>query len=130
MNKLKVLYDGACIICDREINHYKKKDKDDQLELVDISAADFKAHEFGLKDQDVNLNMHAIDHHGNVYIGVSTFIEIWKRIPQYKFLIPIFENKLLRPLFNKGYTIFAKHIRPRLPKRKCTTEACSIYQKN
>ncbi len=126
MDKLNLLYDGACVVCNKEVMHYLKLDKDKLIEPVDISAANFNAKDFGLTSEAVNLHMHAIDSHGVVYKGVDSFIQIWKRIPKYSFLIPIFENKFLRPTIDFGYEIFARHIRPRLPKRNCEDGTCSL----
>ncbi len=122
---LKILFDGACRVCHKEVSHYADLDKESQLELVDISSENFNASEFGLCNRAVNLHMHAIDEQGKVYVGIDSFIEIWKRLPRYKILIPVFENKYLRPSLNKGYDIFAHHIRPRLPKRGCDDSVCA-----
>ena len=126
MSELRVFYDGACRICYKEVNHYKKKDQGDYLILEDISTPEFEASKYGLKSEDVNLHMHAIDKDGKVFIGVDTFIEIWRRLPNYDKLIPIFENKKLRPVIDKGYNIFAKFVRPHLPKRKCQEGHCEL----
>lgn len=125
MSKLTILYDGACVVCNKEVMHYLKFDKSKKIVPVDISAPSFRADIYGLTDDAVNLHMHAIDDAGKVFIGVETFIQIWKRIPKYKWLIPIFENRLLRPSIDFGYDVFARHIRPRLPKRDCENGTCS-----
>jgi len=125
MKPLKVFYDGACVLCHKEIMHYKKQDDWDLLDLIDISAPGFKASDYGLIDEKVKLHMHSIDSNGTVFTGVDTFIEIWRRVPPYTLLIPFFRNKYLRPGINVSYNIFAKHIRPRLPKRDCENGACA-----
>ena len=124
MEKLTVFFDGACHLCHREIMHYQKMDKNHKLILVDISLADFEAKSFGLDEADVQINMHAKDESGAIFIGVDTFIEIWKRVAPYHLLIPFVDSRLLRPLFNRAYKFFAYHIRPKLPKRKCDDSLC------
>lgn len=126
MNSLKVFYDGSCVLCHKEIIHYKSKDNLDLLQLIDISNKEFDASKYGLCQYEVNLHMHSIDDKGIVFKGVDSFIEIWKRVPPYNFLVPIFTNKILSPGINFSYHIFAKHIRHRLPKRKCETGSCDI----
>lgn len=126
METLSVLYDGSCHLCFREIQHYKKKDHKNLLNAVDITAKDFKASDFNLNTDRVNTHIHGIDSSGNVFKGIDCFIEIWRRVPPYSRLIPLFENKLFRPIANKSYDVFARHIRPRLPKRKCDNGNCSI----
>ena len=125
MNNLTLLYDGSCVVCNKEVMHYLKLDKKNKIKPVDISASNFKAATYGLTDAAVNLHMHAIDDKGKIYVGVDTFIQIWTRIPKYKCLIPIFENRLLRPSIDFGYDVFARHIRPRLPKRDCEDGTCT-----
>lgn len=126
LTKLKVFYDGACHLCYREVQHYKKKDKRNLLEIIDISSTNFCASDYGLDETSVNLHLHSLDESGNVYKGVDCFIEIWKRIPNYKWIIPAFESKLTRPIIDKSYDIFARKIRPRLPKRKCESGSCKL----
>jgi predicted DCC family thiol-disulfide oxidoreductase YuxK len=126
MSGLTVFYDGACMVCHREISHYKKRDKYNLLKLVDISSASFNAEDLGLKTEEVNLHMHTMDDEGKVYKGVDSFVEIWKRLPGYKPLISLFNNQKVRPLIDSSYNIFTKHIRPRLPKRKCEDGQCHL----
>ncbi|MCR9205699.1 MAG: DCC1-like thiol-disulfide oxidoreductase family protein [Halobacteriovoraceae bacterium] len=123
---MTVFYDGKCIVCFKEISHYKKLDKHKLLRTIDISASDFEASDYGLDSKQVNLNIHSIDARGNVFTGVGTFSEIWKRIDPYSKLAFILENQKLKPLFNIGYKTFAHYIRPNLPKRKCNNESCEI----
>lgn len=126
MKELTVFFDGACVLCANEINHYRKKDTSEVIGFVDISKANFKAQDYGLDQTEVNIHLHGIDSEGSVYKGVDAFVEIWKRIPQYSFLISIFNNKFLRPVFNISYDVFAKYIRKYLPKNKCDDNSCSI----
>jgi len=122
---LKVFYDGACHLCFREVNHYKKRDVNAQIDIVDISQASFDAANYGLENKAVNLHMHAIDESGQVFKGIDCFVEIWRRVPSFQRLIPFFENKYLRPILDFGYDVFARHIRPRLPKRNCEEGVCT-----
>lgn len=126
MNSLTVFYDGKCHLCFREIKHYHKLDKNKRLRLIDISADNFNADEWGLEGKPIEVSIHAIDETGVVFCGVDTFAEIWKRISPYDSLAFILESKTLRPLFNVGYKLFAKQIRPRLPKRKCDNQSCEV----
>ncbi len=130
MEKLKIFYDGKCHLCYREVYHYAKIDKNNRLALIDISDQKFAAKDYNLSDQEVQLHLHVQDEQGQYFKGVDAFIEIWKRLPQYRFLIPIFNNGLLKPGWKFAYNLFAKHIRPKLPKRNCIDGACSINHPN
>jgi predicted DCC family thiol-disulfide oxidoreductase YuxK len=126
MEKLKVFYDGKCPLCYKEIVHYKKKDIHDRLICIDITHADFKHEDYNLNHDEINLRLHGINDSGEIFTGVDTFIEIWARIPNYSFFIKIANNKLLRPPFDLFYIIFAKYIRPTLPKRSCDSGYCEL----
>lgn len=126
MEQLTIFYDGACHLCHREVEHYFKKDEQNKLKGVDISNKDFDAQSYGLDDSYVNLHMHAIDSLGKVYVGIDCFAQIWRRLPGYKKFAGVLEGKGLRPFLNFGYDIFARQIRPRLPKRNCDSGTCDI----
>lgn len=126
MNKLTVFFDGKCVLCFREIKHYKKLDKKGLIRTIDITAGNFSAKEYGLENRPIEISIHSKDDQGEIFTGVETFAEIWKRVYPYKKLSFILENKSLRPFFNFGYKVFAHKIRPHLPKRDCENDNCEI----
>ena len=127
MEKITVLYDGKCPLCYKEIIHYKKKDVNNLLICIDIAHSDFNIKDYkGLNMEEVNLKLHAITESGEVYTGIDTFVEIWKRIPNFSFFISLVNNPILRPAFDVFYIIFARHIRPKLPKRGCDSGSCEL----
>lgn len=119
MKTLKILYDGRCHICYKEIQMYKKRDKKNLLVLIDITQDGFDASDYGLTEKEVNDYLYTIDDSGEMYKGVDSFIEIWKRVPPYHRLIPLFNNFIIKPPVKIGYHVFAMYIRPNLPKRSC-----------
>lgn len=126
MDKLRILYDGRCHLCYREIQHYLKKDKNQLIDAIDISSNDFDPSSYNLSFDEVNLHLHTIDSQNNIYKGIDAFIQIWSRLPMYHYIIPIFSNKILRPLWDLQYEVFAKYIRQNLPKRKCQNGHCKL----
>ncbi|MFN7824437.1 MAG: thiol-disulfide oxidoreductase DCC family protein [Pseudobdellovibrionaceae bacterium] len=126
--QLKVFYDGECRLCAFEIQQYMKKDRENKIDFVDISHPKFNAESFGLDRKKVRQVMHTQTADGKFHTRVDAFVQIWKVLPQYQFLVPLAENRALRPLLEVGYTAFAK-IRPFLPKNKnlhCDDEKCEI----
>ncbi|MFN7453841.1 MAG: thiol-disulfide oxidoreductase DCC family protein, partial [Pseudobdellovibrionaceae bacterium] len=115
--QLKVFYDGECRICAFEIQQYMKKDRENKIDFVDISHPKFEAESYGLDRKKVRQEMHTQTADGKFHTRVDAFVQIWKVLPQYHFLVPFAENSALRPLLEGGYTAFAK-IRPFLPKNK------------
>lgn len=126
LGKLTLFYDGSCHLCFREARYYKRKDKRGLIEIIDITAPGFQASAYGLDDKKVNLHMHSVNEQGEIFVGVGCFVEIWKRVPGHERKLQICENEYFRPVVDKLYDIFARHIRPRLPKRKCQDGGCAL----
>jgi predicted DCC family thiol-disulfide oxidoreductase YuxK len=116
---LSVYYDGSCIVCSTEIEHYRRKDRDNRLVLVDISRPDFKPDPFNITLQSFMYELHVIDRNGTVYKGVEAFWAIWQAFPAstlYGMLGSIITLPVINPLARLGYRSFAR-IRRYLPKR-------------
>ena len=124
-NKLDLFYDGACHLCYREVKHYHDLDSAKRLNLINIADPSFEPGKYNLDRKSVNKHMHARDQEGVLYKGVDAFIEIWKRIPRYSFLVRPAELKIVKPLLKAGYFVFAE-FRPYLPKRSCENGECNI----
>jgi len=124
-NSLRIFYDGACYLCSAEIEHYRKL-KCDSLEFVNIADPHFSPEKEGLDPHEVQIKMHVKTAQGEVIKGVDSFIEIWKHIPQYRWLVSVCDNKVSKPFLRFGYFVFARMVRPYLPKKKviCETGTC------
>ena len=118
--KVSLLYDGACYLCNMEMDIYRKKDPNQILDLVDISQPHFDASSLGLSEKEVNLHFHARDLDGKWHKGVDAFIVIWKTLDIYKPLSYMASSSITRPVFLVGYELFAR-VRPHLPGRKNAT---------
>ena len=125
-DQVALFYDGACYLCNMEMDIYRKKDPKKLLDLVDISQPQFDAASLGLSEKEVNLHFHARDLEGNWYKGVDAFILIWQTLGIYRPLSYLANGSLSRPFFLAGYEIFAR-VRPHLPgRKKCATDSCQI----
>ncbi|OFZ46470.1 MAG: hypothetical protein A2381_02050 [Bdellovibrionales bacterium RIFOXYB1_FULL_37_110] len=124
MDKLTILYDGKCFMCENRVRHFLKLDKANVLTGQDYTQAEFDVSVYHLKMSDVDKYMHSIDSQGNVYQGIDTFIEIFKRIPKYKTLSRLLKLPLIKTIAQGFYHILAVYIRPRLPKRNCSKNVC------
>lgn len=117
-SKFTVFFDGACHLCSREIRHYTKIEEAKDFEWVNIASKDFLADRYGLDPKRVHLEMHAMDESGHIHTGVKAFVEIWKRLPRWRVLAKIIQWPVFFQLAQLGYILFARLIRPVLPKRK------------
>lgn len=133
--KVTVFYDGLCILCSREIDHYRKSRGADLITFVDICAPGFDPAENGLDPKAVHKVMHVRRQDGTLAIEVDAFIEIWKTLPGYWLLAKLANYRIVKIFLNFGYQAFVK-IRPYLPRRKsdydqCSTSPhCEVPQKN
>jgi len=116
MIKTKILVDGNCIVCDHEMRHYLRV-APQTFEAVDIAHPNFDAKQYNLTARDVNLSLHVLATDGRVLKGVDAFIEIWGLIPRYKWLAKLVALPGLYQYAKFCYVIFARGIRPLLPKR-------------
>ncbi|PLX73440.1 MAG: DUF393 domain-containing protein [Desulfuromonas sp.] len=125
---LKIFYDGACPVCSREVEHYRRQDRSGRLQAIDISAPEFDPKVYGIPFQDFMYQLHVIDADGEVYLGVDAFRAIWRAFPDslvYRTMARILALPVMNPLARVGYRIFAR-LRPRLPgrDRACSKGSC------
>ncbi|NQW49897.1 MAG: DUF393 domain-containing protein [Rhodospirillales bacterium] len=106
-------YDGACPLCAREINFYRRQKGADQVSWVDISVMDCVniAPDLPRKAALARFTMRDFD--GNLVSGSRAFISVWKRLPHFRWLAIIFSIQPLAWLLEKAYGLFLK-TRPRL----------------
>lgn len=112
-----IYFDGLCIACSTEINHYRKQVGAENFTFVDITSPDFKAEQHGIDPFLAHKVMHVRDTKGTLHQGVDAFRAIWNELPKYQFLYKLSEKKAARVALDFGYNIFVK-IRPFLPRRK------------
>ena len=122
----KVYYDGACHLCSREIDHYAKRDQQQQFLFIDISSPHFSAVGEGLDPVKVDQEMHVKTEDGKIFTGVDAFIELWRQMPGYAVMGRVASLPVVNSILKVGYFCFAR-IRPLLPKRKdhqCVDGTC------
>lgn len=130
--KTSVYFDGQCILCSQEIQHYAKLKGAENLRFVDISSPHFSAEAEKVELNKIHKIMHVRDKNGDLQTKVDAFITIWSELPQYQWLARLAKKNTLRFFLDLGYDGFVK-IRPYLPRRKnalCTDGTCELrYEK-
>lgn len=116
--KVKVYYDGLCILCSSEINHYKKMKGSDNIQFVDITTTEFNPQTENLDPFKVHKELHSKDLEGRIFVGVDTFILIWSKIDKLKWLSKLAQKAPIKKTLELNYKLFVK-IRPYLPRRAC-----------
>lgn len=127
---LRVLYDGSCSVCNKEMEHYRKKDRDGRLAFIDITAPEFAPERSGFSLKALMHEMHAIDDRGTVFRGVEAFWAIWQAFPASRplgALGRIIQLPVVNALARLAYLAFAA-LRPYLPKtgKECVGGTCSV----
>lgn len=128
-NGLKVFYDGSCIVCSREMERYRRRDRGGALKLIDIAAPSFDPVAYG-RDLDAFMaQLHVLDASGAFYVGVDAFARIWEVMPQRGFhlLAALIGLPGINLMARGGYRLFAR-LRRVLPKSTadCRGDTCNI----
>jgi predicted DCC family thiol-disulfide oxidoreductase YuxK len=129
---IQIFYDGSCIVCATEIEHYLRQNHGGRLMAVDISSPAFDPMPCQIPLSVLMYELHAIDQNGEVYRGVEAFWAIWQAFPSstvYGILGTVINLPLVNPIARLFYKGFAG-IRPYLPKRhNCNSGICGINRK-
>lgn len=118
-----VYFDGLCVVCSREIDHYRKSRGAGRIDFVDICGVDFDPVAHGLDPFAVHRVMHVKRPDGSLATRVDAFIAIWETLPGYRWLARMARFPLIRPVLEVGYDAFVA-IRPYLPRRKASAAQC------
>lgn len=107
MNKddadLTVLYNGACPICRREVDGYRRSAEAGGLPLAfeDLNHADLTA--WGVGRDEARRRLHLRRSDGTVLAGLPAFAALWDRLPHLRWLSWLVRRPLLRPLAGAVY---------------------------
>ena len=80
LNTIKVYFDGNCGLCSKEINYYRKIDKKNIFEWVNIYIHDTDLKKLGITKSEALMELHALYENCKMYKGVDSFILIWRNI--------------------------------------------------
>jgi predicted DCC family thiol-disulfide oxidoreductase YuxK len=78
--RFRLLYDGACPICRREVEWLKRRDRSGNLQLEDISARGFDPARYGLTRESVDSVLHGIRQDGVVVRGMEAIREAYRSV--------------------------------------------------
>ncbi len=109
-----VLYDGACPICSREINQYKKGDPLGAICWLDVASPKFVA-PAGQGKEALMKRFHVIKPNGELISGAAAFVHLWEQLPGWKNLARLGRLPGMLVLMEFGYEKFL-YFRPKLQK--------------
>jgi predicted DCC family thiol-disulfide oxidoreductase YuxK len=102
-----VFYDGGCPLCRREIAHYRRRDRRQRLDWVDVTTAAGKLERHGLNFEQAMAELHVLDEAGHWQRGIDAFLVIWDHLPAYRWLVAPASTPGLKHLLAFGYQRFA-----------------------
>lgn len=83
--ELTVLYDGACPLCSREIELYRRAESDVDLVFTDVSKADVPLPQ-GTTREQLASRFHVRSQDGQLHDGASAFVLLWSVLPGWRWL--------------------------------------------
>lgn len=116
-SKLTLFYDGSCPLCTSEIGYYKRADRDQVLEFIDVSSEQF-SEDGRINRTDAMARFHVRSADGRQASGARAFVEVWRLIPSWRWLarlaslpgavraLEVLYNLFLkaRPVFVRGFS--------------------------
>lgn len=125
-SQFQVFFDGDCPLCKREIDWLKKRDREHQIEFIDIAGPLFDASIYGKTYDELMAEIHGRTSDGQWVIGVEVFRHLYQAAG---FNLPVRLSRLpiVRTGLDLGYRVFARY-RTRITGR-CKTGACHVDSK-
>ena len=124
--EVRVLYDGGCPLCRREIRALRRLDRGrGRISFEDIAAEGFDPSAYGLSDETLRSRNHGVLPDGTLIEGVEVFRRLYTAVGLGWLLAPT-RWPALRTLSEAAYRAFARN-RLRLTGREkaaCTPEHC------
>jgi predicted DCC family thiol-disulfide oxidoreductase YuxK len=119
---LRILYNGACPICSREIALYRRLVEKTGAKLVfeDLNTADLRA--WGLSPDQARRRLHAREG-AQQLVGVAAFRALWSHLPGWRWLARLIGLPGISYLAEVTYDRIAA---PWLYRRSCRAQTCRV----
>tara|TARA_A100001037_G_scaffold289344_1_gene300989 strand:- start:220 stop:1125 length:906 start_codon:yes stop_codon:yes gene_type:complete len=110
-NALTVYYDGACPLCRREVDFYRRRARAESITWVDAAAAESELIADDLKRSDALSRFHVRLPNGTLESGAEGFAALWCAVPGFGWLGRLCRSRPMRPVMELTYRLFLK-VRP------------------
>ena len=123
--RFKLLYDGECPFCRREVEWLQRWNRHGHLAFEDVSASSFDASHYGTTREELLGVIHGVFPDGRIVCKVEAFRQTYRAIGLGWLLAPT-GWPVLRWLFDRLYSLFARY-RVRMGKlfgRSCASGVC------
>lgn len=110
MSKTTIYFDGDCPLCRAEIAHYEKQDEEGVLRLVNVADPETALPD-GADREAALARFHVATETGQVVSGAAAFVEVWAKLPGWRWLARIAKVPGVVAILELGYRAFLP-IRP------------------
>ena len=127
-NKTLVFYDGACLVCTKEMAMLRKHDHAGRLQPIDIAAADYDESAWPVSIADMNAALHVLRPDGTWLKAMPAIRHMYAAIGKGWMLAPTGWPPL-SILFDRAYAWFAKNRMPvstKLGVNVCSNGVCKL----
>ncbi len=107
-----VYFDGSCPLCRVEIGYYRREDQSGSLCFVDVSESAAASPE-GVTQRRAMERFHVRASDGRVLSGAAAFVEVWSRLPQWRWAARAASLPGALAVLELGYRMFLP-VRPYL----------------
>ena len=106
--KFRVLYDGGCPLCSREIAFYRRQQGAELIDWVDVSATLDQEIVPGLSQDQALSRFHLTKPDGTLISGGAAFAELWAILPSFRPIGRLFRLPFFVWVLNGAYECFLK----------------------
>jgi predicted DCC family thiol-disulfide oxidoreductase YuxK len=103
--KSTVYFDGSCPLCRAEIGYYRRKDQSGSLCFVDVSESGALTPQ-GVTQRGAMERFHVRASDGRVLSGAAAFVEVWTRLPKWRWAARIASLPGVLATMELGYRMF------------------------
>jgi len=125
--RFKLLYDGECPFCRREVQWLQRRDRHGRLAFEDVTSPEFDPARYGTTRRELLGVIHGVFPDGRMVCRVEVFRQAYRAIGLGWLLAPT-GWPVLRRVCDALYSVFARHRVPlgRIFGRSCTPDHCQV----
>lgn len=118
---LRVLYDGGCPLCRREIAHYQQLTPRRPVHWIDIDADPSACESLGIARESAMARFHVLEE-SRIHTGAEAFVVLWSALPGWHLFATLARRLRALPLMERGYVWFAR----RRWQKRCQDDRCAV----
>ena len=119
--KTTVYYDGACPLCSREIDFYRRRAGADEVAWVDVSDCGAERVAPDLSTDDAVTRFHVRTAEGRLVSGGAAFAALWEALPAFRWAGRAGRARPVAWLLDRAYGAFLR-LRPSLQRLAAGTK--------